>query len=69
MKQSKKEVVDTETMVKSFLNLREELSKNVDSKSREVVFKINSCLFSEYPHKYKTEKIHLVYGDRLIEKI
>lgn len=37
-------------IVESLLYLREELMQRTDTTSREVVFKINSCLFSKYPH-------------------
>ena len=37
-------------IVESLINLREELMERTDTTSREMVFKINSCLFSKYPH-------------------
>jgi len=46
-----KELQERNQIVKSLINLRTELSKNTDTRSREIMFKINSCLFSEYPHK------------------
>ena len=48
---STKEPVDRDTMIKSILALREELSYKSDTKSREIVFKLNSCLFTKYPIK------------------
>jgi len=50
-----KELQERDQIVESLINLREELSKNSDTRSREIMFKINSCLFSEYPHKYSKE--------------
>lgn len=48
---STKELADRDTMIKSILALREELSYSSDTKSREIVFKLNSCLFKKYPTK------------------
>lgn len=45
-----KEYKSKDEIINSLLNLREELAKHSDTRSREVVFKINSCLFSKYPH-------------------
>jgi hypothetical protein len=36
-------------VVESLKNLKEELSTRSDSRSREIFFKINSCLFKKYP--------------------
>ena len=46
-----KEFADRETMSQSILALRNELIKQSNTKSREIVFKLNSCLFSNYPAK------------------
>ena len=48
-----KPVQPAEKVVESLMNLREELLGQDDLKSREIVFKINSCLFSEYPHAFQ----------------
>jgi hypothetical protein len=38
-------------VVKSLLNLRDELYlRSNDASSDEIFFKINSCLYKEYPH-------------------
>ncbi len=50
---SKKIMRDHKIIVDSLLNLKKELMNKTDLKSREIFFKINSCLFSEYPHKFK----------------
>ena len=42
-----KQIQSPEKMVESLLNLRNELVRRGYS---EIAFKINSCLFSEYPH-------------------
>lgn len=43
----------SDKVAESLGNLREELLKRAetDTTVREIVFKINSCLFKEYPHK------------------
>jgi hypothetical protein len=48
-----KELVDEDIMVQSILALRDELSKQSNTKSREIVFKLNSCLFHKYPTQDK----------------
>lgn len=40
-------------IVESLENLRDELAIHSDTRSREIWFKINSCLYSEYPHTNK----------------
>ena len=47
-----KQVQPIEQVVQSLLNLRNEMAANGQS---EIAFKINSCLFSEYPHKPHSE--------------
>lgn len=49
---SGKELSPPEKTQKSLLNLRNELASSAwpSPDLREIVFKINSCLFSEYPH-------------------
>lgn len=42
-----KQLQAPERVVQSLLNLRDELVARGES---EIAFKINSCLFSEYPH-------------------
>lgn len=42
-----KQLRSQEKIVESLLNLRDEMAARGDS---EYAFKINSCLFSEYPH-------------------
>ena len=42
-----KQLQSQEKMVESLLNLRNELARRGYS---EIAFKINSCLFNEYPH-------------------
>jgi len=46
----KKPLVEKDVMVQSMLALREELVRDGGTLAQEVVFKINSCLFSTYPH-------------------
>jgi hypothetical protein len=42
-------------IVKSLLNLRDELYlRSNDASSAEIFFKINSCLYKEYPHIVNT---------------
>jgi hypothetical protein len=44
--------VENSKIVESLENLKEELRlRTNDVTVREIFFKINSCLFSEYPHK------------------
>ena len=47
--QSTKKLVDRDSMAESLINLREELRKR--DVYREIVFKINSCLYNKYPTK------------------
>lgn len=54
MQGTSKPLVGYTDLVDSILNLREELSKSTSVPYREVVFKLNSCLFSKYP--YNEEK-------------
>ena len=43
-------------VVKSLLNLRNELYlRSKDASSNEIFFKINSCLYKEYPHIVGTD--------------
>ena len=42
-----KQIQNPELVIQSLLNLRAELIARGES---EIVFKINSCLYSEYPH-------------------
>lgn len=42
-----KQIQPVEQIVQSLINLREEL---VARGATEIAFKINSCLYSEYPH-------------------
>lgn len=51
---TQKEMADPVKTQESLKNLRDELMARVDYSHdiREVVFKINSCLFSEYPHEH-----------------
>lgn len=44
---------DSEMVTNSVQNLRNELLKRAetDTTVREIVFKLNSCLYKEYPHK------------------
>ena len=44
---TEKKTVDKERLIESLINLREELATIGDM---EIVYKINSCLFSRYPH-------------------
>ncbi len=37
-------------IVESLENLKTELSVHSDTRSREIWFKINSCLYAQYPH-------------------
>lgn len=48
-----KEQVSDDKVVASLKNLRAELLKRQSGcvVSREILFKINSCLFSQYPHQ------------------
>lgn len=46
-----KKLVDKDTMTRSILALRDELIDRSDTTSREILFKINSCLYSKYPTK------------------
>jgi hypothetical protein len=48
-----KQVVDYKTLVDSLTNLKNELvdRQHNDLVAREILFKLNSCLFSEYPHR------------------
>ena len=41
-------------IVESLENLKAEISEHVDTRSREIWFKINSCLYSQYPHNNHT---------------
>ncbi len=48
--------VEDAKIVESLENLRRELLEKTDfpgigAEYREILYKINSCLFSEYPHK------------------
>ena len=47
----KKELQNSDKIVESLQNLRDELWKQQDQSAiaREVFFKINSCLFDSYP--------------------
>lgn len=43
-------------VVESLLRLRDELYKRPDDAiANEIFFKINSCLYGEYPHRKETE--------------
>lgn len=45
-----KPLVDNETMVRSLIKLKQELEtrQEKDLTAREILFKLNSCLFSKY---------------------
>lgn len=53
----KKELVAPEEVVRSVLALRAELLDKYENKhhmsttTAEILFKLNSCLYSKYPHK------------------
>lgn len=50
--QTKKTLQPSEKVVESLLKLRDELwskRKDLDHGARNVVFKINSCLYAKYP--------------------
>jgi len=51
-----KQIAPLELMVSSLLNLRDELDKSSCVDAREIYFKINSCLFSRYPHEHHKNK-------------
>jgi len=52
----RKVLTDPNKTQQSLLNLRDELNCD-DPKQREIYFKINSCLFSEYPHQTEESKV------------
>ncbi len=45
-----KPLQERENIVNSLENLKKELEKRDDVLAREIWFKINSCLYSHYPH-------------------
>jgi hypothetical protein len=47
-----KELQPNEQIVRSLINLRDELFDRKDSALAEAFFKINSCLYREYPPNY-----------------
>ena len=50
-KKQKVKVIQTkEKIIESLGNLKNELDANLDSRSKELWFKINSCIYSSYPH-------------------
>ena len=51
---SAKRLAPYNSLVSSIKNLRDELMKQPDANVRVIAFKLNSCLFSEYPHKEHT---------------
>lgn len=51
-----KEFVDPAKTQASLLNLREEILRGpFNYIKQEMIFKINSCLYSEYPHRNDNE--------------
>jgi len=51
MKTNERKVLQpNDKIVESLLRLKGELWEKQDDQLREVFFKINSCLYSEYPH-------------------
>lgn len=46
-----KTLQDGAKVINSLRNLREELERRDQVSANEMIMKINSCLFSEYPHK------------------
>jgi hypothetical protein len=46
-----KQLQPLELIVQSLENLKKELSMHSEPICQEIWFKINSCLYSEYPHK------------------
>ena len=48
-----KQIVSEQQLIQSILNLRAELYEKDDImvNAREIFFKLNSCLYAEYPHK------------------
>jgi len=55
MERDRKVLTDPAKTQESLVNLRDELAAYCNgvnqTVAREIMFKINSCLFSEYPHK------------------
>jgi hypothetical protein len=51
-----KTLVDEQTMLKSLLALKSELESQQkhSTVAREILFKLNSCLYSKYPHYENT---------------
>jgi hypothetical protein len=51
-----KTLVDEQTMLKSILALKAELEaqEKHSTIAREILFKLNSCIYSKYPHYEKT---------------